>query len=379
MLRVAIKMLMGDRGKYLLLISALTFSALLITQQGSIFWGLLRWSTATIRNTKASVWVVDPLVEQVNEVQPMRNIDLSRVRSVKGVEWAVPLYFSLLQAKLSTGVFKPIQLMGLDTSTLIGAPSRMLEGRIENLWQANSVIIDELARTRFSEGREKPIGIGDTFEINDHEARIVGICKVERSFFGYPFIYTTYDRAMEMAPKRRKNLSFILVKPQENLTPTELARTIEKETDLRAYTSDEFSESTIRWLFKNTGIPASFGMTILLGFVVGIAVSGQTFYAFILENLPHLGALKAMGASNRLLFRMLILQALMVGTIGYSIGVGLTSIFGNFALSSGQMPFYFAPQILGVTLVAILLICCLSALLGIRRIRAIDPAEVFRG
>ena len=105
MLRVAIKMLMGDRGKYLLLISALTFSALLITQQGSIFIGLLRWSTAMIRNTKAEVWVVDPLVEQVNEVQPMRNIDLSRVRSVKGVEWAVPLYFSILQAKLSSGLF----------------------------------------------------------------------------------------------------------------------------------------------------------------------------------------------------------------------------------------------------------------------------------
>ncbi len=379
MLRVAIKMLMGDKGKYLLLISALTFSALLITQQGSIFLGLLRWSTATIRNTKADVWVVDPLVEQVNEVQPMRTIDLSRVRSVKGVKWAVPLYFSLLQAKLSTGVFKPIQLMGLDASTLIGAPSRMIAGNIEGLWQANSVIIDELAQKRFSEGRAKPIGLGDTFEINDHEARIVGICKVERSFFGYPFIYTTFDRAVEMAPKRRKNLSFILVKPQEGITPQELARTIERQTELKAYTSDEFATSTINWLFKNTGIPISFGTTILLGFIVGIAVSGQTFYAFILENLPHLGALKAMGASNRVLFKMLILQALMVGTIGYGIGVGLTTIMGNFALSGGDMPFYFAPQILFISFGAILMICCFSALLGIRKIRSIDPAEVFRG
>lgn len=372
-------MLMGDKGKYLLLISALTFSALLITQQGSIFLGLLRWSTATIRNTKADVWVVDPLVEQVNEVQPMRTIDLSRVRSVKGVKWAVPLYFSLLQAKLSTGVFKPIQLMGLDASTLIGAPSRMIAGNIEGLWQANSVIIDELAQKRFSEGRAKPIGLGDTFEINDHEARIVGICKVERSFFGYPFIYTTFDRAVEMAPKRRKNLSFILVKPQEGITPQELARTIERQTELKAYTSDEFATSTINWLFKNTGIPISFGTTILLGFIVGIAVSGQTFYAFILENLPHLGALKAMGASNRVLFKMLILQALMVGTIGYGIGVGLTTIMGNFALSGGDMPFYFAPQILFISFGAILMICCFSALLGIRKIRSIDPAEVFRG
>ena len=379
MFRVAIKMLMGDRGKYLLLISALTFSALLITQQGSIFIGLLRWSTAMIRNTKAEIWVVDPLVEQVNEVQPMRNIDLNRVRSVKGVEWAVPLYFTILQAKLSTGVFKPIQLIGLDTSTLIGAPSRMIEGNIENLWQSNSVIIDELAQKRFSEGRTAPIGIGDTFEINDHEARIVGICKVERSFFGYPFIYTTFDHAIQMAPKRRKDLSYILVKPQESISPQQLAAAIENKTQLRAYTSDQFADSTINWLFKNTGIPISFGTTIILGFIVGIAVSGQTFYAFVLENLPHLGALKAMGASNRLLFKMLILQALLVGTIGYGLGVGLTSIMGNFALSGGDMPFYFAAQTLLISFGAILFICCFSALLGIRKIRSLDPAEVFRG
>ena len=105
MLRVAIKMLMGDRGKYLLLISALTFSALLITQQGSIFLGLLRWSTAIVRNTKAAVWVVDPLVEQVNEVQPMRNIDLSRVRSVQGVESGSPSLLYLITSQVKHWCF----------------------------------------------------------------------------------------------------------------------------------------------------------------------------------------------------------------------------------------------------------------------------------
>ena len=86
-----------------------------------------------------------------------------------------------------------------------------------------------------------------------------------------------------------------------------------------------------------------------------------------------------MGASNKLLCKMLMLQALLVGTIGYGLGVGLTTIMGNFALSGGDMPFYFAPEILLISFSAILLICCFSALLGIRKIRSIDPAEVFRG
>ncbi len=371
-------MLTGDRAKYLLLVSALSFAALLMTQQASVFLGLLRWSTATIRNTQAEIWVVDPLVEQVNEVQPLRDTDLGRVRSVKGVEWAVPLYFSIQTARLESGKFKPVQLMGLDPQTLIGAPTRMTEGRLESLWQANSVIIDQVGVERLSAGMDRPIGIGDSFEINDHEAKIVGICQAERSFFGYPYVYTTYDRAVTIAPPVRKTLSYILVKAQSGLSLEEVARNIEKETGLKAFTESEFNISTIRWYFENTGIPISFGTTILLGFLVGVAVSGQTFYSFVLENLPHLGALKAMGASNRTLRHMLLVQALFVGSIGYGVGVGLASIFGRIAITTERLPFYMPPYVLVITFLAILFICTFAALLGIRKVQKLDAAEVFR-
>lgn len=379
MYKIALKMLVGDKAKYLLLVSALSFAALLMTQQGAVFLGLLRWTTATIRNTNVPIWVVDPLVEQVNEIQTMRDTDLNRVRSIKGVEWAVPFYFSIQQAKLDSGKFKPVQLMGLDATTLVGAPTHMLEGRLESLWQANSVIIDQVGVERLSIGRDRPIGVGDTFEINDHEARIVGVCEAERSFFGYPYVYTTYERAVQFAPPVRKTLSYILVKQQEGLSAEEVARAIEKDTGLKAYTEEEFKVSTVHWYFENTGIPISFGTTILLGFLVGVAVSGQTFYSFVLENLPHLGALKAMGASNTTLRRMLLTQALFVGIIGYGVGIGLTSIFGRISLTSQRLPFFMPYSILGVTLAAILAICIFAALLGIRKVQRLDAAEVFRG
>ncbi len=379
MYRIAIKMLTQDKAKYLLLVSSLTFAALLMTQQGSVFLGLLKWCTATITNTKASIWVVDPQVEQVNEVQPLRITDLSRVRSVSGVDWAVPLYHTIQQARLEKGSFKIVQVIGLDPSTLFGAPSRILEGSLSSLRQNNAVIIDEVAVEKFTQGRDTPLGIGDIFEINDREAKVVAICRAERSFFGYPLIYTTYDRAIQYNPSQRKTLSYVLVNPKPGVDHTELSRLIEKETGLKAYTEVEFSRATLQWFFKNTGIPMSFGMIILLGFLVGIAVSGQTFYSFILENLPNLGALKAMGASNWLLTRMLILQALLVGTIGYGIGVGIASLFGRMAISVGKIPFFLAPQTMLLSLAAILFICTVSALLGIRKIRKLDASEVFRG
>ncbi len=379
MYHLALKMLLGDRAKYIMLVGGLTFASLLMTQQSSVFFGLLSWTTSHLRNMRAAIWVVDAKVEQVNEIKAMRDTDVSRVRSVTGVAWAVPLFCSVLQSKLNDGNFKPVMVIGLDGTTLVGRPPTMLRGRLEDVRLPNSVIIDELAVQRLSVGRTKPLGIGDTFEINDKEARVVGICHADRHFFGYPYVYTTYDQALQFAPKTRKMLSMVLAEPSPGWTVERAARQIEKETRLKAYTEEEFFWSTIWWYFRNTGIPMSFGTTIILGFIVGVAVAGQTFYSFVLENLKYLGALKAMGASNGLLSRMLMLQALTVGFIGYGLGVGLSVMFGYAVLDKGQPPFMMPYQLPLFTLVVILLICILAALLGIRKIYKLEAAVVFRG
>lgn len=371
-------MLFADRAKYVMLISGLTFATLLMCQQSAVFCGIMRWTTGNLQNMRAPIWVVDPKVEQVNEVKALRDTDVNRVRTVTGVAWAVPLFWSVQQTKLSDGTFKSVQLVGLDNATLVGRPARMIAGNLEDLRLPNTVIIDDVAVKQLSAGRAKPLGIGDVFEINDREARVVGICKTEKSFFGYPYLFTTYDQALQFAPKRRKMLSFILAHPAPGWSVESAARKIEKETGLKAYTEQEFFWSTVWWYIRNTGIPVSFGTTIILGFIVGIAVSGQTFYSFILENLRHLAALKAMGASDFLLSRMVVLQAMTVGLLGYGVGLGLSALFGFIVLKKGMPPFNLPYQIPLYTLAAILFICSFAALLGIRKIYKLEPAIVFR-
>ena len=379
MYHIALKMLIGDRGKYLMLLCGLTFSSLLMTQQCAVFFGLLMWTTSHLRNMRAAIWVADPKVEQVTEVKGMRDTDVSRVRSVQGVAWAVPLFCAVQQTKLQNGNFKPIMLVGIDSATLVGRPPVMLSGRLEDLRLPNSVIIDDLAVQRLGIGRAKPLDLGDTFEMNDKEARIVGICKADRHFFGYPYVYSTYDQALQFAPKTRKMLSLVLVEPLPGWTREQVAQQIERETHLRAFTEQKFFWDTIWWYFRNTGIPVSFGTTIILGFIVGIAVSGQTFYTFVLENLRHLGALKAMGASDGLIARMLLVQALTVGIIGYGLGIGLAALFGFAVLDKGMPPFALPYQLPLFTLVMILFICVFAALLAILKVRKLEPAIVFRG
>ena len=210
MIGLALKMLFGDTAKYLMLVAGLFFATFLIVQQASVFCGLMMWTTSTLKNVGAPIFVVEERVEQINEINPLRDTDVSRVRSVTAVRWAMPLYSGIQRVRLDDGSFKTVQLLGIDAASLAGAPTRMVAGNIEDLRLPNTVIIDELAVTRLSKDPERPIKIGDRFEINDIEARVVGICEAMRSFTGGPYLWTTYERALQYTPPQRKMLSAVI-------------------------------------------------------------------------------------------------------------------------------------------------------------------------
>jgi len=378
MISIALKMLFGDRGKYVMLLSGVTFATLLMTQGMSLFCGLMTWTYSSIRNVRAPIWVADPQVEQCNDNKPLRDTDTTRVRSIDGVAWAVPLYQGVCMARLIDGTSKLVTLMGLDNTTLIGAPTKIVAGNLEDLRMPNTVIIDEYGVERLSEGRAHPIGIGDVFEVNDREARIVGICKSYRSFTGGPYVFTTYDRAVQYAPNQRKMLSFILVAPQPDIADDVLARRIAAQTGLAALTHHEFMWSTILWYVKNTGIPINVGTIVIIGFIIGAAISGQTFYSFVLENMRHFAALRAMGLSSGTLCGMLLVQAFIVGFIGYGVGLGLVTVLGTNLLRLGRVPFLLLWQITAIVGAAVFVIVVISALIGIARVARLEPAIVFR-
>jgi putative ABC transport system permease protein len=385
MIGLAFKMLFGDTAKYLMLVAGLFFATFLIVQQASVFCGLMLWTTSTLKNVGAPIFVVEERVEQINEINPLRDTDVSLVRSVSAVKWAMPLYSGIQRVRLENGSFKTVQLLGIDPASLAGAPVRMVEGNLADLRLPNTVVIDELAVTRLALEKGRKIKLGDRFEINDIEARVVGICKAMRSFTGGPYIWTTYERALQYTPPSRKMLSAVIAAPIDGVSVDEAAAEIKRRTGLRAFVNrgfgkdpNDFNTSTVWWYVRNTGIPISFGTTVIIGFIVGIAIACQTFYAFVLDNLKHLGALKAMGMSNFRLSLMLIIQSATVGMIGFGIGLLATSGFAYTAIEQQQPPIYLAWQIPVVAFVVIQFICMIAALLGIIRLSLYEPAMVFR-
>lgn len=373
---VALKMLFGDRAKYLMLLCGLTFAVMLIVQQGSIFWGLMIWSQSSVSNLNVPIWVTDPGIAQVDEVKPIADTAVDRVRSVPGVEWAVPLYKGLLRARLSNGDYHQITLTGLESSTLIGRPAEVLEGRFEDVLQPDAVVLDQWAVERM--GGPNVIKIGTIFELNDKLARVVAIAKTQKSFTNIPVVYTTYERAIRYVPRERRTLSYVLAKAKDGVPVAEVTKRIHEQTGLGAFTAEDFGWKTIGWVLKNTGIGINFGTTILLGFIVGMAIAGQTFYLFTVENLRQFGALKAMGASTFTLAKMILLQAFTVGLTGYGVGIGLATVFGFLTARSGGLPFIETWQLLLLVLVALLAICTFSALISIIKLARLEPAIVFR-
>jgi len=382
---IALKMLVGDRGKYLGIIMGLTFASLLITQQSSIFTGLMTRTYGAITDlSQPDIWVMDPKVLFIDDIKPLQDTELFRVRGVEGVEWAVPLYKGLLKARLEDGNFQICNVLGLDDATLIGGPPQMIQGSLSDLRRQDAIIVNDIgARTRLAKrpkergGKAIPLQIGDTLEINDHRAVVVGICKVSRTFQSQPVVYTTYSRATIFAPRERKLLSFVLVKASQGEDLKGLCDRIKQTTGLAAYTAQEFKDVTYNYYMKYTGIPINFGIAVALGFLIGTAIAGQTFYNFTLENLRYFGTLKAMGATNGILLRMILLQALMVGALGYGLGVGGASLFG-YLFRGTELSFRLTRDLLYVSAGAIMIIIIFSALISIHKVMRLEPAIVFK-
>jgi putative ABC transport system permease protein len=379
---IALKMLMGDRAKYLGIIAGITFASLLISQQAAIFCGLLLRTTSQLQDiADADIWVMDPNVEYFDELKPLKEDDLYRVQGVQGVAWAVRFYKGQGRMKLGTGEqagtgkYQQAIVLGVDDATMVGAPQKLLMGSLADLRKPDAVIMD-INGFEYLWPNE-PVDVGKVFEMNDHRAVIVGICQSSRTFQTFPVLYTRYHQAIQYIPQERKIMSFVLAKPEEGLSAKEVCQRIQEKTGLRALTREEFADETINYYLKRTGIPVNFGITVALGFIVGCAIAGQTFYTFILENLNQFGSLKAMGVSNSWILSMVLLQGLVVGFIGYCLGVGLTVLFGVVTKNT-EVSFFLPWQVLVLTAVAVAVIVLLASLVSVRKVLVLEPAVVFK-
>ncbi len=374
-LHIAYKLLVNDRAKYVALLVGITFAVFLMIEMTSLFAGILTRSSATVINIGASIWVMDPAIQTVANSIPLPDYVLDEVRSIPGVKYAVPLYSGTALLKLPDGTYQAANVVGLDDTSLFGRPT-LEGGNIEDIFAENAFIAVKDSEFYKLENPK----IGAEFELNDHRGVIVGIAHVASSgLFGVPTLYTTYNRALQYIPSTRFTISYLLVEPK---TPADVALIKQqvKAAGYLALTKQEFVQKISNFYKYQTGIGTNMLIMTVISFIIGLSISGQTFYTFVIENLEKFGALKAIGAKGRELIIMILFQAAFVCLTGYGIGVGLCALI--IWMARLYLPDYaaivtFSNLVLAFCMVVV--IAAISSYVGVRKVLRIEPFDIFRG
>ena len=375
MLSVAFKMLIGNRASFIGVIFGIFLAILLISQQSAIFLGLISRSYRIVTDISSpNVWVIDPATNGEDLIRSMPQDYLGYIKSIPNIEWAVPINYSLFPLAVpSSGIFKVTEVYGIDDETLMGAPE-LIEGDIQNLHSDGAIILDSksaegMLATILPDGSTVPLKVGDVLEINGKRAVIVGIGKTIPGFFPQPAIFTTNSQFQIFSGSDR--IQYIGVKTKEGADVNEVIHQINSNSNAVGMTRDQLA-TRISDHFLKTGILINFGLSVALGLIIGFSIAGQIFYIMTLHNLSYYALIKALGGTEKMILSMILMQAVIVGAIGYILATGTTLLWG-YAIKNTTLAFEFPWQLLVFTAFLAFVICIFITVLSAKKVFKLDP------
>ncbi len=366
--------LFHDKVRLAVTLTGIVFAVVLIVVELGLFVGFTVTTSNLIDNSGADLWVTSKHVPYVEQGVPFSERKVYQVRAVPGVAKAEKLITRWVEWKRPDGRQESVQVVGLNVDENLGRPWNLVQGRVEDLKRPDAIIMDEIYKQKLGVDHAEQL-----FEINGKRARVVGFTQGIRAFTTSPYVFTTFKRAQEYANVPDNQTTYILVKLAPGVNPEQVRHDIlDRVKDVDVVTNREFSRMTqFYWMFT-TGAGVAVLLAALLGLVVGFVVVAQTIYATTMDHLREFGTLKAMGAPNSYVYKVIIKQAAISAVIGYFLGM-IVSVFVVHASQKGGaailMP---TPMAIGMFFLT-LFMCVGAALVSINKVTRLDPAMVFKG
>ena len=368
--------LFHDRIRFAVTLTGIVFALVLIIIQFGLFLGFTTTTSNNIDHSGADIWIVFHGVGYFDTGRMFSERKFYEVLSVPGVRQAEKYIQNFAYWKKPDGGVENVQVIGFHPGSGLGEPWNVVEGSVLAVKLEDGVIVDELYKEKLGVSK-----IGDRVEIGDHRARVVGFTRGIRSFTTSPFVYTSFKNALNYTrPEAREDqLAYILVTVAPGVRSREVLESLRARlTDVDIYTREEFSRRTrFYWMFT-TGAGLAVLTAALMGLVVGVAVVAQTIYAATMDHIREYGTLKAMGATNGYLYRVLIEQAAWSAVLGYAFAM-FAAHFIVEASEKGGALILLPPAMKIAMLVLAVFMCIAAALVSINKVTRIDPAMVFRG
>ncbi len=373
MVSIARKNLLHDKVRFSVALAGITFAVVLITIQVGVYLAFLANASVLIDHTEADIWITAHGLENFDFGRPISEKKLYEAREVPGVQWAEKYLLAFGYWKTPGGSQETVQMVGYDPETLVGAPWDIVRGNPQDVKYFNSVFYDEAETNRLG---DLPIG-GET-EINSHRVRVAGIIRGAKSFIQSPYIFTSFKNALNLSFVAKGNTVYILVKVAPGYSVESVRQRLKATVkDVDVYTAGEFSKKTRDYWMINTGTGMALLSIALMGVVIGTVIVANTIYTSTTEHLKEFGTLKAIGASNWDLYKIIIEQALINSVIGYIAGE-FVSFWVIQAIKKGNLQVLLPWQVLAGIYVLTAMMCLWSSTLSIYKVTKIDPALVFK-
>ena len=375
MFSVALKIIFYDKVRSLITLAGVVFAVALIFAQIGIYLGLMETSSTIIDHTNGDIWITSKNSRNFDFSQPFPEQKINQVLAAEGVEGAEKLIVTWGVIKQKQGGTEQVEIVGYNPDTGIGGPWKMKTGHFRDVKNGNYAIVDESSMRRL--GRFE---IGDYREILNRRLRVVGTSEEVKSFTTAPVIFTSYKTAQNLGSYvGPDNTVFIIASVEDGYSDKEVINRLRRSlSNVDVYTKDGFSRKTRLYWTIETGVGLSFLITILISFLIGMLIVGQTIYNSTIEYLKEFGTLKAIGATNLNIYQIIFSEALINASIGYVIGLIFT-LLSIKIYDANEMVFTIKLWVALLVFFLSLIMCLSAAFFSVRKVRKIDPALLFRG
>jgi putative ABC transport system permease protein len=366
--------LFHDKIRLTVTLTGIVFAVVLIVVELGLFVGFTSTTSGLIDHSNTDLWVTSKHVPYIELGAPFSERKLYQVKSVPGVQEAQKFITHWTQWQRPDGRQESVQIVGINPDSTLGRPWNLVQGRVEDLKTPNAIVVDELYKEKLGVTR-----IGEVFEVNHRRARVVGFTNGIRAFTTSPYIFTSFKNAQDYAAMPADQTVYVQVKVAPGADAQQVQRQIlERVKDVDVVTNHQFSRMTqVYWMFT-TGAGVAVLLAAALGLVVGFVVVAQTIYATTMDHLKEFGTLKAMGAPNRYIYKVILTQAALSAVMGYVLGMFVSAFVVRASQSGGAailMPWQMAIGMFFITL----LMCMGAAIVSINKVTRLDPAMVFKG
>jgi putative ABC transport system permease protein len=371
---LAWKNLFHDKVRLIVTLTGIVFALVLIIVQFGLFLGFLETTANVVANSGADLWISAPGIPHVNAGAPLLEKRRYKALSVEGVERVDRFALNFANWKLPSGAQQNVQVAGFELKGGMGGPWNIVEGSIDALQGEDTVLIDELYKNKLGVER-----VGDTLEINGRRARVVGFTSGIRSFTTAPYIYTSFKNAQNYTQLSTDQTFFLLVRLKPGADPQAVKAALAGAiSGVEVSTNSEMAKLTQNYWLFSTGAGVTTLLGAFLGLIVGVVVVAQTIYSATVDHIREFGTLKAMGARNSYIYRVIIEQAILSALMGYAVAI-VVGIFISRSSATGEAAILLPREMIVGVLALAVFMCIAASVLSIRKATSIDPAMVFKG